>query len=631
MWAFKNKTMKINHIILAAFAGAMLFSSCKKVLDKVDEGKGTAGQVYSDSVLAKQAVDYLYGQNLPTWGGNGADGGTIPTALAGLTDETTGDNKFLQGVATSADEGSIGTSNTNSNFYGKMRIINTFIRDCRAGTLPTAQKNRFIAQALFFRAFKYFSMVRVYGGVPLVLTPLSSVGDENKLADQQPRASTSACIAQITADLDTAIKYLPTKWPNNNDWGHITSGAAAAFKGRVLLTWASPQFNTANDQARWQAAYDASTQAISLLTRGGFGLFVSTATSSAGGGTNAYANMWFTEVNNPEAVMVTGYNTSIADQASYPNGYDKGVRPSYLGAGSSSSQPTWDFVKNYLMKDGKDTLTSKYKSTYGLQTFWKNRDPRFDWTIAYNGCTWPTLGVSNYRLWTYVFYTKADRSAFTSTETSGQTTSGFYLRKATNATTTASDLQYSGTDWMEIRYAEVLMNQAEAAAEIGRLGIGDEAYTNIIAIRKRAGIEPGADNLYGLTAGMGHDDMIKAIMNERAVEFAYEGKRFWDLQRRKQTQTLLNFDGRKARYGITISLKTVPATDYARATRDATSLDDLYTNTFDVKVNRKLDTKYPLNWQSNYVFFGIPPATISNDPAIVQTNGWDIGGFDPLK
>ncbi|GGI51629.1 membrane protein [Mucilaginibacter galii] len=627
--------MKINYIILAAFAGTALFSSCKKVLDKVDEGKGTAGQVYSDSVLAKQAVDYLYGQNLPTWGGNGADGGTIPVSLTGLTDETTGDNRFLQGVATSADEGSIGTSNTNSNFYGKMRIINTFIRDCRAGSLPTAQKNRFIAQALFFRAFKYFSMVRVYGGVPLVLEPLSSVGEDNKVEAQQPRATTSACITQITADLDSAIKYLPTKWPNANDWGHITSGAAAAFKGRVLLTWASPQFNPARDQARWQAAYDASTQAITLLNQGGFGLFVSTGSSGAGGGTNAYANMWFTEINNPEAVMVTGYNTSIADQARYTNTYDKSVRPAYLGAGSGSSQPTWDFVRNYLMKDGKDTLTSKYGKSaaggYSLQTFWKNRDPRFDWTIAYNGCTWPTLGVSNYRLWTYIYYTKADRSTFASTESSGQTSTGFYLRKATNAITNASDLANSGTDWMEIRYAEVLMNQAEAAAEIGRLGAGQEAYTNIIAIRKRAGIEPGTDNLYGLTAGLNRDDMIKTIMNERAVEFAYEGKRFWDLQRRNQTQSLLNFEGRKARYGITISLKTVPATDYAKATRDATSMDDLYANTFDVKVNRKLDTKYPLNWQSNYVFFGIPPATITNNPAIIQTNGWDLGGFDPLK
>ncbi len=627
--------MKINYIIFAAFAGAVLFSSCKKVLDKVDVGKGTAEQVYSDSILTKQSVDYIYGQNLPTWGGNGADGGTIPTSLTGLTDETTGDNKFLQGVATSADEGSIGTSNSNSNFYGKMRIINTFIRDCRAGTLPTAQKNRFIAQALFFRAFKYFSMVRVYGGVPLVLTPLSSVGDENKLANQQPRASTSACIAQITADLDTAMKYLPAKWPNTNDWGRITSGAAAAFKGRVLLTWASPQFNPSNDQTRWQAAYDASTKAITLLAQGGFGLFTSTGNSAAGGGSNAYANMWFTEVNNPEAVMVTGYNTTTSEQFRNGNNYDKSVRPAYLGAGGSSSQPTWDFVKNYLMKDGKDTLTSKYGKSatggYSLQTFWKNRDPRFDWTIAYNGCTWPTLNVSNYKLWTYVYYTNAGKTAFKSTEISGQTSTGFYLRKATNATTNASDLQYSGTDWMEIRYAEVLMNQAEAAAELGRLGVSQEAYANIIAIRKRAGIEPGTDALYGLTAGMGHDEMINTIMNERAVEFAYEGKRFWDLQRRKLTQTLLNFENRKARYGITISLKNAPATDYALATRETASLDDLYTNTFEVKVNRKLDTKYSLNWQNNYLFFAIPPNTISNDPAIVQTNGWDLGGFDPLK
>jgi hypothetical protein len=280
------------------------------------------------------------------------------------------------------------------------------------------------------------------------------------------------------------------------------------------------------------------------------------------------------------------------------------------------------------MKDGKTPGDATSAYSYADQTFFKNRDPRFDATIAYNGCTWPTLGVTDYRLWTYVYFTSA--SASKSTEISGATTSGFYLRKATNPTTTADLLQYSGTDWMEIRYAEVLLNQAECAAELGKLGVADEPYTNLIAIRKRAGLDAGAGSLYGLAAGMNHDQMISAIMLERAIEFGFEGKRFWDLRRRNLLMPLLN--GLKRRTGVIISLKknTANFTDYIANTRNTTDLATLYSSSFDIAF-KQLDTNYDLNWQALYNFFGIPPATINNDPNIKQTNGWDQGGFDPLQ
>lgn len=613
--------MKIHNILIAAFIGSLLFTSCKKVLDKVDESKGNADLIFGDSALVKQNIDYIYDQNLPTWFGN--DGGAIYAAngsVSGLSDESYGNNKFLQGTLATTDVGDITTANANNNLWAKMRTINTFIRDCGAGQLPAGTKNRFLAQAYFFRAFRYFNLVRVYGGVPLVLTPLQSVGADNKQADLLPRSKTSDCIKQITADLDSAIKYLPKKWPNSADWGRITSGAAAAFKGRVLLTWASPQFNPTNIQQRWTDAYNVNTLAITLLKAGGFGLFTT--------GTNPYQNMWFTEVNNPEAVMVTGFNTSQDANLLKSNGYDKSVRPAYLGAGSSSTQPSWDFVKLYPMKDGKTPGDISSAYAYANQTFWKNRDPRFDATIAYNGCTWPTLGVADYRLWTYIYYTGA--SASKSTEITGGTTSGFYLRKATNPTVSADVLQYSGTDWMEIRYAEVLLNQAECAAELGKLSPADEPYTNLIAIRKRAGIDAGAGNLYGLAAGMNHDAMISAIMLERAIEFGFEGKRFWDLRRRNMLMPLLN--GLKRRTGVIIALKkNAPNyTDYIASTRNSTDLTTLYNTSFDITF-KQLDTNYDLNWQALYNFFGIPPATIVNDPNIKQTNGWDQGGFDPLQ
>lgn len=607
--------MRIYKILIPALCLATVFTGCKKALDNVDQSNAVANQIFNDSTLAVLNLNYIYNQNLPDWGG--VTGGAISSPNS-LSEESYSDTKFFRGTLTTEDVGDIGTSVSLANNYGKLRFINTFIRDLDAGTLPAATKNRLRAQALFLRAFRYFDLVRLYGGVPLVLTPLQAVGQEAKDAALLPRNKTSDCIKQISADLDSCIKYLPKKW-NGTDWGRITAGGAAAFKGRVLLTWASPQFVTAgaSDPAnpasipeRWEAAYTANTQAIALLQAGGFGLNAS------------YDNMWFTEVNNPEAVMVTGYNNFSTDTRKN-NGYDNSTRPSYLGTGGGSNQPTWEMVKAYPMKDGKLPADSKY--SYSDQTYYQNRDPRFDKTIAYNGCTWSIIGNQNYRLWTYYYNTNlSNPNTFTSVEPKASAT-GFYCRKAIDPATLQSNVQYEGTDWMEIRYAEVLLNQAECAAATNRVS---EAYDLLVQIRKRAGIEAGADNLYGLKSGMGSVDMINAVMYEREIEFAFEGKRFWDLRRRKLFATTLNG---KVRTGIqwNINSATAPTSLSVSpfAGRDGLTNDQAYQ--YFTLNTKNLDNGYTISWKDEYYFFGIPTSSIANNPKILQNVGWG-GTFDPL-
>lgn len=607
--------MKLYKILIAAFAGSLLLQSCvKNVLDKENLQNLSAEQIFNDSALVKLNIDNLYEQNLPTWFGN--TGGAIGGGNT-LTEEQYGDNVYVRGTVTSETVGDFGVANSKGNNYGKIRSLNMFIRDVNAGTLADPVKKRFTSQALFFRAFRYFDLVRLYGGVPLVLTPLEAVGDEAKAAALLPRNTTTECFKQIVSDLDTAIKYLPRKW-SNLDYGRITAGAAAAFKGRVLLTYASPQFNRANLQDRWTAAYNANTQAVTILKASGFGLHPS------------YDGLWFVEgagSANPEAIMVNEYNTSNSENAKKNNTYDNSTRPSYLGTGGGSNQPTWDMVSLYPMKDGQlPTVSTKYP--YSFQTFYKDRDPRFNKTIAFNGCNWPILGNANYRLWTYSYYSNTAGTATRSTEVPSATNTGFYLRKAIDPNISISNLAFSGTDWIEIRYAEVLLNLAECAAEIGNLGVGQEAYRGLIDIRARAGIEPGADNMYGLTPGLGRADLVKAIMFERQIELAYEGKRYWDLRRRMLLESTLNG---KRRQRINITLKnTGTATDYIALTRDASAvsnLDALYTTSFNLTLTN-LDT-YNLAVQSATYFFGIPTSAITNNTKLQQNNTWG-GPFDPL-
>lgn len=590
-----------NYILIIAVLA--LSASCKKVLDKKDRTALQDELVFSDSVLARTYVDYVYDQNLPGWGGTWGVRGD-------LSEETGGESKFFEGTLQVSDVADFGTSLTSTNNpYIKIRHINVFLEGVDRGTLSESWKNILKGQVYFFRAWRYFELVKLYGGVPLVLTPLQAVGQEAKDAAFMPRSSTSACIAQIVKDLDLAIANLPGKWTDpNNDWGRVTKGAAAALKQRVLLYWASPVFNPADLSARWQSVYDASIAAKAVLLENGYGLHES------------FENMWFSEKNNPEAVFITGYNTTNSDQFKKNNPYDNATRPAVNGTGGGSNQPSKELMEAFPMKDGRrigDTAVgagNKYK--YNTQLFYKDRDPRFGKTIGYNASTWPLNGNNNYKLWAYLVGNTSVENKATST--------GFYCRKAIDPKVAVGDAQYVGTDWMEIRFAEVLLNLAESACGLNKL---DEAYTELIAIRRRAGVEAGTDGLYGLKPNMTREEMFDAILYERQIEFAFEGKRFWDLRRWKLIETLLNG---KRRTGLLSKLNTdaMPAATFV-IQRENMTIDSVY-KTYMTLSPKTLDTKYAINWQEKYYFFAIPQAAVNNNPKLEQTNSWG-GSFDPLQ
>ncbi|QIP13620.1 RagB/SusD family nutrient uptake outer membrane protein [Spirosoma aureum] len=591
--------MKLSNKLLVAFCSSLLLTSCMDVLDKTDLGSTQGSLIFKDSMLTQMNLDFIYDQNLPAPIGSL---GPEPLGISGLSDESYGESKILQGTLLINEIGDFGTALKADNNYGKIRVINMFLNDVKAGPLPQYTKNKLRAQAQFFRAWRYFDLVRLYGGVPLVLTPLAAVGVEAKQLDFLPRNTTAETFAQIVKDLDSTIASVPGRWTTANDWGRVTKGTAAALKGRALLYAASPQFNPTDDQARWQASYDANKQAYDLLTANGYGLHAS------------FDQLWFQEVNNPEAVFLTGYNTATGTQTAKSNGYDNSTRPSYAGTAGGSNQPSWEMVKAFPMLDGKKPGEST-KYTYSEQLFYKNRDPRFDKTIAYNGANWPLNGNTAYKVWTYYVGGKTIESKASNT--------GFYTRKAINPSVSTGDAQYSGTDWIEIRFAEVLLNLAESAVGINKL---DEAYTQLKAVRKRAGIEAGTDGLYGLKANMSRAELFDAILYERQIEFAFEGKRFWDLRRWKLIEKTLNGTRRT---GVTINLKTTGVPSDFATNRDNVNLDVAYTNYFTLAF-KQLDTKYSIAWKPEYYFFAIPQSAIDNNPKLIQNTTWG-GAFDPLK
>jgi hypothetical protein len=672
--------MKINKILYLIAAMVILSSGCKD--DFLEEKKDFSGyneEVFEDASLAQGYVDYVYGMFLPA---NNAQSlswniATNNDNFARTTEEFAGETDFNKVWASISYTNSHAlnyfgarlTSGIVNNPYTRIKQINIFLAEIDKHGLPEDVRNKLKGQMYFWRAWQYFDLVRLYGGVPLALTPQNPILAEGTTLEI-PRSSTSDCIRQINADLDQAMALLPGKWPTA-DWGRITSGAAAALKGRVMLTWASPLFNRNDDITRWDEAYKANLAAKTLLEANGGGLFKTGGTANG----TAWGNMWFTEVGNSEAVIVYGFNNlAIGGSTTRNNGWEQAARPKeILGAGTLS--PTKQMVDAFPMKDGKMPGSSTY--AFDDKKFYKNRDPRFYKTFVYNGAVWPYAGTSgaNYKQWTYKWYkTASETTPSLTTETKGANSSGIYLCKATDpaaVSATNGNFMQSGMDFMEMRFAEVVLNLAECAIGSNRLSEGLEG---IKSIRERAGVE-NLDGAYGLAGVSGRDQLFAAVLNERKIEFAYEGKRFFDLRRwmlfeensptaARLGVTPLN-GTRRTGYQITVKTATgakyvgnndpliKPATGNAPVIdRDpltypttngsqnyAAYLDYLYDNYFVITVKDDLDKTNPADWKfkwyPQYYFFGLNENIMSSSPTLQQTVGWNSlsgpGTFDPLK
>lgn len=567
--------------VICLFLWCCLAVSCTRVLDKKDLTAVNERDVWNDLDLATAYVNRIYAENLPGWS----------TEYGDYSEESDGGGSYMYGQLTE--------NSVNYWPYDEIRDMNVLINNIDGGTLKDADKKMLKGQALFFRAWRYFELVKRYGGVPLILEP-------QKLTDDLlvKRSSTTETMNQIIADLDSAIAYLPavTAGSGAND-GHVHKGTAMAVKGRVLLFYASPQFDP-NQSAggRWQPAYEASKAAKEFLASKGFGLF------------SSFSDLWFNEMNK-EVLFVRRYEYIPTNSASWHN-WSASTRPLDVSQGATGgNRPTLEIVNAFPMKDGRaiDDPGSAY--TYDPMYYWKNRDPRFNKTFAINGSVWE-LGMAGRQpgriQWTFV-----------GSEQNSPTPTGFYLRKAVDENQSAIQAFNSGTDWVEMRYAEVLLNLAEAANETGKT---TEAYTELKAIRARAGIEPGADNLYGLKSGMTQAEMREAIRLERQLELAFEAKRFWDLRRWRLFETELN--GTK-RTGLKITLKPGITKEMVMALTPA-ELQATYDQYFQHQVVI-LDTQFPINWKPEYYFFAIPTQHLQLNSNLEQTQGWAGGTFDPLQ
>ncbi len=383
-----------------------------------------------------------------------------------------------------------------SSAYQHIRRINQFLALQKMySKFPESMNIRWEAQARFFRAFVYFQLAKRHDGVILY--------DALPTDGQRDRSTAEQTWDFIAKDLDFAAENLPAEWDSANS-GRVTQGAAYALKSRAML-YAACQCDDDEEKAQsyWQAAYDAADSVQKLQL---YGLATD------------YKNAW--KGNNTECILAFNYDKNNGpnhkfDQYYVPlcDGYD------YGGLG----YPTQEMVECYETKDGKKVDWTPWHSTTTQTPPYANLEPRFHATVIYRGCTWKnkTMDCS-------VAGTNGEWAKYgpENPNNYGKTTTGYFLRKLLDEDLTDVKNVPSSQPWVEIRYAEVLLNKAEAAMHLKAQG---EAIKLINEVRARVGLPAKTYS---------NDTQLFAdYRNERKVELAYEGHLFWDMRRWKLAHT----------------------------------------------------------------------------------------------
>lgn len=594
------KLNKIKYVVVGAFfAIGGMTTSCDtldiKNLETYDES-----MVWHDANLATAYVNNLYAECFTNWSVS-ADGNSdiltgMPWYLGTITETGSSYKKWT---------------------YTEIRHINEAIKRLESSPeLDQSLAQNLLGQAYFMRAYMYYWMVLHHGGVPYIKVPQDKEKDDLLVK----RNSTPECFQFMIEDLDKAISMLPAKIAgSSNDYGRIDQCFAKAWKAKTLLLKCSPQFNPNHpyDNAYWSEAYTAAKEAYDFCVANGVAL------------TEKYSDIWLQE-QGPEVVfpVVNKNPNRVSNWAS-------ATRPASISRGVNQSNPTWEFVKDFPMLDGKrfDDPSGKYyvgDENALLKSFWKNRDPRFNQVVFYNGSEYPVAGKpSGYRQYNALGISNADdqygiNPAAHTNAVNNDVYSGFYNYKAADMTLTQATVLTYDIDYILMRFVEVMFIYAEAANEAGH---SDVAIDMLKQIRKRAGIEAGADGLYGLSVGS-REAIRKAILDEREIELCYEGHRFWDLRRTRNMMQLAGW----TKHGIEAIAINPDGTDMElNEARTKTNNYELTTGDFryvihQVPYTEAAEREFVID--ESFYFFPIQKVNLDENPNLEQNNNWG-GTFNP--
>jgi hypothetical protein len=425
--------------------------------------------------------------------------------------------------------------------YNNIRAVNQFLKNLPGAPIKAFSKNEYRAEALFLRAWYYSILLKHYGGVPLIGDTIYTYTDHISAK----RSTYADCVNYITSQCDSAANVLPMTQSGLN-YGRASKGACLALKSRVLLYAASPLFNgttlaagnlaqyvgyPAYDANRWKLAEDA---AAAIISSGAYSLNVDNSTPG-----NGFQQL-FTLRYNTEYIfpLMRGSNVDFESLWDPPS-----------RTGQNGAFPLQGLVDVFPMANGLPITDPN--SGYDPQNPYANRDPRLNFTVIHDQSQLQNRLQSGFS--PVNIFVGTYNGVSTGTDAVGiGTRTGYYTNKMMDPNAVANDFTHvSNRCWPLIRYAEILLNYAEAANEFE--GPTAQVYAAIESIRQRAGLSP-----YQLPVGLSQDQMRAEIRNERRIELAFEEQRFWDVRRwmiADQTDNILTMGMEVDRNGASVTYK----------------------------------------------------------------------------
>ena len=549
-------------ILTMGLAAALCGTSCSDVIDLNPGDRFSPATVWSSTTTVDSYVLGLYSIFSSSCEFYGTGSPNLTDAYSDILKSGSWDqynhsynrSLFQESAFNSTSAGAFECWSTH---YERIRRENEFLRDAPKYREKFGEKwmDTRIAEVRFCRAYAYYLLCRVYGGV-ILRTEVDGPEQNDKA-----RSTEADCWDFIIEELKDLAPQLPqgNKTENGDNWddanyGRATQQAAYGLLSRVALF-----------AERW----DVAAQAARDVEKCGGALDLT-----------GYANVFNGDLkSNKEILFGVDFEQDVITHR-----YDAYVRPSgdakALGTSALYSVffPTSELADSYEMADG----TTFSWETHGSDPY-TGREPRFYATILYNGASWMGRTIESYVGGADGF------KEYENSKSANTTVTGYYLRKYLKDGDKSWITAYSAQTCILIRYAEVLLNKAEALAELSWDQNSVEALQALNDVRGRVGL-PSRQ-----TASK--EEFMEFVRHERMVELAGEGFRYWDLRRWRLAEEVIN--GKNV-HGVKIT-KTDSGFNYEHVDAD--------------NGNKRI-------FYDRYYHFAIPESERSKNPLCDNNQGW---------
>lgn len=509
------KNLNFKHIaLLLSLASAPVFTACEDFLDTSESDYYTQKEILDNMDRVKQLATQVYSYLPHDFCNTSGAMQDAATDDAIHIYEISGIQRFVNG----AWSANYTVDEVFGWYYQAIHDANFYLENCVGLTFEDWENSDGFAdnyksylnyeyEVRFLRAFYYFELVKRYQNIPLITKTLSQ-----EEANEAVPSDANTILKFIVDECTDLASLLPVNYTNmpggDSNLQRITKGMALALKSRVTLYMASPLYSK-DDTQKWKDAAQAAYDLISQVGTLGYQL-------------DKYSNL-FGDVNNQskEVIMCrpTGASTTF-EARNFPMG---------VTGGSTSTCPTENLVSAYEMTDGN---TFDWDNPEMAASPYENRDPRLAMTVVYNGMEWPKT--------TPVEIVEGGKNG---QPLKSATSTGYYLRKYVNNSITFDTGETTTSkqhNWILFRYAEILLNYAEAMIN----AYGDPDYKGNYTLSAREAVNQvrarSDVRMPAYPAGMSKEAFLKRLKNERRVEFAFEGQRFWDLRRWKMLGEMKN-------------------------------------------------------------------------------------------